>query len=55
MTLCPGGWHPFPIEDGTGAYCPVHGITLLPHPDTEELSHGESDRSTHEPGDGSAS
>lgn len=51
MTLCPGGWHPFPIEDDTGAYCPVHGITILPKPEAPN----ESDRSTHELGDGSAS
>nr|WP_202418077.1 hypothetical protein [Streptomyces sp. YIM 132580] len=24
-----GDAHDFPIEDGTGAYCPEHGVTLL--------------------------
>lgn len=54
MTLCPSGRHPFPIEDDTGAYCPEHGITILPKPE-EEIPDGESDRSTHGLSDGSAS
>lgn len=29
MTRCPSGAHAFPIEDGTGAYCPEHGMTLV--------------------------
>ncbi|MEV0915410.1 hypothetical protein AB0I93_14215 [Streptomyces sp. NPDC049967] len=33
MTHCPIGWHPFPIEDSTGAYCEEHGITLLWQPE----------------------
>ncbi|MFG3404304.1 hypothetical protein [Streptomyces sp. NPDC048142] len=24
-----GGVHDFPVEDGSGAYCPEHGVTLL--------------------------
>ncbi|MFI1421299.1 hypothetical protein ACH4VX_25670 [Streptomyces sp. NPDC020731] len=29
MTRCISGEHDFPIEDGQGAYCPEHGVTLL--------------------------
>ena len=34
MTRCVSGGmsHPFPIEDESGAYCPVHEVTLLWHP-----------------------
>ncbi|MFI2757853.1 hypothetical protein ACH5A3_03085 [Streptomyces echinatus] len=32
MTRCIHGDHDFPIEDGSGAYCPEHGVTLLWNP-----------------------
>ncbi|MEV8363819.1 hypothetical protein [Streptomyces niveus] len=29
--MCVHGDHEFPVEDGEGAYCVTHGVTLLFH------------------------